>query len=214
MGRIVWSRNEDGSLRQALPLPDSPPAMFRMPHRTLIPSCRATLGTFSEKALGLLSLALLSACAATSSAAEVSETSAPARVRFMDYRQGTVFELVNEAHTDRVALYSEVRADTQTKVTSDEVMDALLEYLEDSGFRGQARSGVAPRTSDSYHWGGEIEAGGETVFLLVNNQTPQGERKMFIDCYMNHVSLWSNTFQLQRVDAGPGEVFKKPELRR
>ena len=188
--------------------------MFRMPHRTSIPSCLAALGLFAKRTLGLLSLALLSACATAPNAEEASETSAPARVRFMDYRQGTAFELVNDSHTDRVALYSEVRADTQTKVTSDEVMDALLEYLEDAGFRGQARSGVAPRTSDSYHLGGEIEAGGKTVFMLVGNQTPQGERKMFIECYMNHVSLWSNTFQLQRVDAGPGEVFKKPELRR
>jgi len=132
----------------------------------------------------------------------------------MDYRQGTVFELVNDAHTDRVALYSEIRADAQTKVTSDEVMDALLEYLEGAGFHGHAHAGVAPRTSDSFQWGGEIERAGKTVFMLVGDQTPGGERKMFIDCYMNHVNLWSNTFQLQRIDAGPGEVFKKPELRR
>ncbi len=188
--------------------------MFRMTHSTLSTSCRATLGPFAKRALGLLSLALLSACASTSSAAGVSGPAAPARVRFMDYRQGTVFELVNEAHTDRVSLYSETRANTQTKVTSDEVMEALLEYLDDAGFRGRTRAGVAPRTSDTYHWGGEIEAGGESVFMLVSDQSPPGERKMFIDCYMNHVTLWSNTFQLQRVDAGPGEVFKKPELRR
>ena len=185
--------------------------MFRMIKRTSRTSCRATQRPLGKRAQGLLSLALLSACAGAPSAPEAS---APARVRFMDYRQGTVFELVNEAHTDRVTLYSEARTDTQTKVTNDEVMGALLEYLDDSGFRSHARTGAAPRTSDSFHWGGEVETGGRTVFMLVSDQTPVGERKMFIDCYMNHVNLWSNTFQLQRVDAGPGEVFKKPELRR
>ena len=63
-------------------------------------------------------------------------------------------------------------------------------------------------------WGGEIEEDGVTMHMIVSDQTPPEERRMFIDCYMNHVTLWSNTFQLQRVDAGPGEVFKKPELRR
>jgi hypothetical protein len=132
----------------------------------------------------------------------------------MDYRKGMAFELVNEAHTDRVSLYSEARANAQTKVTSNEVMKALLEYLDDTGFRKEARSGAAPRTSDSYYWGGEIEAGGEIVSMLVNNNSPAGVRKMFNECYLNHITLWSNTFQLQRVDAGPDEVFKKPELRR
>jgi len=132
----------------------------------------------------------------------------------MDYRQGTVFELVNEAHTDRVALYSELRANTETKVTSDEVMDALLDYLEDAGFRGKARVGVAPRSSDTLNWGGEIEEDGVSMYMVVGDATDPEDRKMFVDCYMNHVTLWSSTFQLQRVDAGPGEVFKKPELRR
>jgi len=170
-----------------------------------------TTAILAKRAVGLLCLALLSACTGPPDAPEVI---APARVRFMDYREGTVFELVNEAHTDRVSLYSEVRSDTQTKVTSDEVMEALLEYLKDAGFSAQARLGTAPRTSDSYFWGGEIEEDGVTMHMIVSDQTPPEERRMFIDCYMNHVTLWSNTFQLQRVDAGPGEVFKKPELRR
>ena len=188
--------------------------MFRMTHRTSSSSRRATLRPLAVRTLGLLSLALFSACASTPTATVESASSVSARVRFMDYRQGTAFELVNEAHTDRGELYSEVRSNTQTKVTSDEVMDALLEYLDGAGFHGHARAGVAPRASDSFHWGGEIERAGETVYMLVSDKTPGGEREMFIDCYMNHVNLWSNTFQLQRVDAGPGEVFKKPELRR
>jgi len=131
-------------------------------------------------------------------------------VIFMDYRQGTSFELVNEAHTDRVVLYSEIRENPTTKVASNEVMTALLEYLDSSGFNERAHSGVAPRSSSVFQWGGEIETSSGTISMLVNDKTPVEQRKMFVDCYMNHVQLWSNIFQLQRVDAAAGDVFKKP----
>ena len=180
--------------------------MFRMSQHNPVASPRRV-----PLRLALLALALLPSCQGPPEAPEVSS---PARVRFMDYRQGTVFELVNEAHTDRVALYSELRSNTETKVTSDEVMDALIDYLEDAGFRGKARVGVAPRSSDTLSWGGEVEEDGVTMYMVVGDTTDPEDRKMFVDCYMNHVTLWSNTFQLQRVDAGPGEVFKKPELLR
>lgn len=180
--------------------------MFRMSQQNPVASPRRV-----PLRLALLTLALLPSCQGPVDAPEVS---GPARVRFMDYRQGTVFELVNEAHTDRVALYSELRTNTETKVTSDEVMDALLDYLRDAGFREKARVGVAPRSSDTLSWGGEIEEDGVSMYMIVGDATATKDRQMFVDCYMNHVTLWSNTFQLQRVDAGPGEVFKKPEQRR
>jgi len=188
--------------------------MFRITLRTSRASSRTTPRSQTRRALGLLSLALLSGCAGSPSAPEASLSATPARVRFMDYRQGTAFELVNEAHTDRVEFYSKVRSDTMTKVANDEVMGALLEYIQTSGFHRHARSGVAPRQSSSYRWGGEVETKSGTVFMLVNDQTPKGKRQAFLDCYMNHVNLWSNVFQLQRVDTDPGEVFKKPETRR
>ena len=50
--------------------------------------------------------------------------------------------------------------------------------------------------------------------MVVGDHTPSDQRKMFLDCYMNHVNLWSNIFQLQRVDTDPKELFKKPGLRR
>ena len=184
--------------------------MFRMNQHNQFTSSRTTPLRRAQRAVVLFSLALLTGCQGTTVSPEAS---APSRVRFMDYRQGTVFELVNEAHTDRVELYSELRANTETKVTSDEVMDALLEYLQDAGFHGKTRAGSAPRSSDTYLWGGEIERDGVTKYMIVGDQTSAADRQLFIDCYMNHVTLWSNTFQLQRVDAGPGDVFKKPELR-
>ena len=164
--------------------------------------------------LALTSLGLLSACATPSGGSASADSSTPARVTFRDYREGTKFELVNEAHTDRVELYSKVSADPSTKVASNEVMSALLEFLKDSGFESQARSGAAPRTSSAWQYGGEIETTAGTVFLTVNDSTSADQRRMFLDCYMNHVQLWSNIFQLQRVDAGPGEVFKKPGTKR
>jgi hypothetical protein len=153
--------------------------------------------------LALTSLGLLSACATPSGGSASADSSTPARVTFRDYQEGTKFELVNEAHTD-----------PSTKVANNEVISALLDYLSDSGFESQARSGAAPRTSSAWQYSGEIETTAGTVFLAVNSSTPADQRKMFLDCYMNHVQLWSNVFQLQRVDAGPGEVFKKPGTKR
>ena len=194
--------------------------MFRTATRTPRASSRTTPLLRTTRALGLLSLALLGACASAPNAPEAdvpatpTTPATPARVCFMDYREGRVFQLVNEAHTDRVALYSEMRSDTSTKVTNNEVMYALLAYLESSGFHRHTRSGFAPRTSSSFRWGAEVETGGGTVYMVVGDQTPIDQRKMFLDCYMNHVNLWSDVFQLQRVDATPGEVFKKPGLPR
>ena len=164
--------------------------------------------------LALTSLGLLGACASPNSTSVLEDSVAPARVTFRDYRQGTSFVLVNDAHTDRVELYSKISAEPSTKVASNEVMTALLDFLESSGFEEQARPGVAPRSSTAWRWSGEIETSGRSVFFAVNDKTPTAEKKMFLDCYMNHVQLWSNIFQLQRVEGGRDEVFKKPELGR
>ena len=183
--------------------------MFRTTKSTP-PASRTTPRQRLQQAFGLLALAsLLGSCAGTPTAPQTSVTATPARVRFMDYREGMAFELVNESHTDRVELYSSLRSDSTIKVTKDEVMGALLEFLESKGFQKHARSGFAPRTSGTFRWGGEIETGGRTVFMVVGDQTPGNERNMFLDCYMNHVKLWSNVFQLQRVDTAPGVLFKE-----
>lgn len=177
----------------------------------MLPLARALLRAKSPLRpwLCLLALALSSACAATPNEAANALPTGPARVRFVDYRQGNAFELVNDSHTDRVKLYSEMRADSSIKVASDEVMSALLEFLQDSGFHRYARSGVAPRTSSTQRWAGEVEVDGATVFVIVDDLTPATQRKVFLNCYMNHVTLWSNIFQLQRVNAGAAEMFKK-----
>ena len=164
--------------------------------------------------LALTSLGLFGACASPNHASALEDIATPARVTFRDYRQGTSFVLVNEAHTDRVELYSKISADPSTKVASNEVMNALLEFLKTSGFEEQARPGVAPRSSSAWQRSGEIETSGHSVFFVVNDKTPSAEKKMFLDCYLNHVQLWSSIFQLQRVEGGPDDVFKKPELGR
>ena len=94
--------------------------------------------------LALTSLGLFGACASPNSSSALQDMSTPARVTFRDYRQGTSFVLVNDAHTDRVELYSKISAEPSTKVASNEVMDALLDFLKTTGFEGQARPGVLP----------------------------------------------------------------------
>jgi hypothetical protein len=95
-------------------------------------------------ALACLALALAPLAACASAPAEAR----PQRVAFVDYRNGTHLELVNETHTGRVEQYSEVRADASRKVQTDEVMQGLVEVLRERGFDRQARPGPAPRASD------------------------------------------------------------------
>lgn len=163
--------------------------------------------------------ALLFSCAAPtgSSGRETSdrhslEEGVPARVTFIEYRGPLRMNLVNEAHTDPVRLYSEKRATANTKVLSNEVMEAMLEHFEAQGFQRYAQSGFAPaRPAQGDLQGIEVETGGETVFLVNGAATSAPARDAFRECRTAFLQIQQLTKQAQVVNQGDvREIFRTP----
>ncbi len=168
------------------------------------------------RALPLMFLALfLCGCAAsgTSGKERLSlEEGVPTRVSFVDYRNGVRMTLVNEAHTDPVELYSELRTNANTKVISNEVMARMVKYFGEEGFNAHALRGYAPAAAR----GGElqsieVESPGETLFLA----TVGGESaaaNAFRECRTAFLQIQEMTMQAQAIKNEGGDVmFKQPE---
>ncbi len=120
--------------------------------------------------------------------------------------------LVNEAHTDPIELYSEIRTDASTKVTSNEVMVAMLEHFDEQGFNDYARQGFAPITSA----GGavqsfEVEGPQGTIFLVNGPEVREPGRKAFRKCLKAFLEIQEMTLQAQAVEYTDGaDIFNNP----
>lgn len=155
----------------------------------------------------VLPLLFCAACAAPRGATRPTSTRAEgsglaARVAFHDLRSGARFALASESHTDRVELYSRPSNDLSTKVTSDEVMEELLAFLENETDLGRyAVPGPAPEDT---RWTQtvEVETPEGTWHVALARSTPPDERRAFQEAYLNFIALWNNIYQGQAV---PGE---------
>lgn len=159
----------------------------------------------------LLLLCVTIACAgpSTSSAAPLE---GPARVTFRDYRSAQHLALVDAGHTDRVALYSDKRNDAALKVASDDIMSALVEFIESSDFAQYARPGAAPGGGNEWAQSIEVSAGGTTRHILARKNIQAGHAATFREVRDAFLATYNNIFQLQAIDAEPGDqVFKRPE---
>jgi hypothetical protein len=136
----------------------------------------------------------------------------PQRVAFLDYRNGTHLELVNETHTGRVEQYSTVRGDASRKVQTDEVMQGLVEVLRKRGFDSLARPGPAPRASDGQGvMALEIADGERVEHVLGWRGMPADERAELLALTQNFVDLYNETYGLQAVDVKQGDTpFENP----
>jgi len=97
------------------------------------------------------------------------QAGAPGRVTLVDYRTSNRLTLVNEAHTDPSELYSEKRASASTKVTSNEVFEAMLGHFGEKGFWRASSPGYAPIS------------GGESMRKAIEVETPEGVRYLALD---------------------------------
>ncbi len=135
------------------------------------------------------------------------------RAVLFDYRNGQRFELLDEAQHSRIDQYSQVRANANTKIQTVEVMEALAEFLRDSGFDEFARSGPLPAQSVSgVAWALELTEGSKTRHVIgypagidaAGLQRVRNLRMAFLETY-------NNTYSLQAVEVKPGETpFKAP----
>ena len=163
----------------------------------------------------LLILALAGACVSPPGGAggdaggQLSATSAsPARVSLIQYTKTERLNLVNEAHTDPVEYYSQKRPSASTKITSNEVLTAMLDYFNDLGFAEHAVEGYAPR----------VGAAGEVLSIEVETQSgvrhlmyAQGQSqpalRTFVDCQRAWLEIYNLTQQAQVVSNSGGDLY-------
>jgi hypothetical protein len=162
----------------------------------------------------LLAAAGLLACACASSTK--SEASGePQRIRLVTYTNPREFELVNTSHTGRVEQYSTKleRSKANRKVQSDEVMSALIEWMDDNGFQRLSRPGHAPSAAvQGVTWALEIERAKGTAHVLLTTSMPPADVKDCVQLKNGFLELFNSTYGLQAVETKPGEVpFKTPD---
>lgn len=160
----------------------------------------------------LTCLLLAAACSAPEAGGRPEITGLPQRVAYLDYRNGLVFELVNESHTDRVEQYSALRQDASRKVQSDEVVSGLIEALRAQGFRRMARSGAAPRgASAPAMMAVEIDDGGGVEHVLGLKGMPADDRRTVLALGQSVLEIYNATYSLQAVEVREGESpFENP----
>ncbi|MFT7668426.1 MAG: hypothetical protein ACI8X5_001118 [Planctomycetota bacterium] len=160
----------------------------------------------------LFSCVLLAACVApdSGSGADGSEKpGSPGRVTFIDYSDFVRLNLVNVAHSDPVEFYSEIRTSASTKITYDEVFEAMLDYFENEGFNDFASQGFAPRSaSQGAMQALEVETEAGTSFLVYGKQATEKERAAFRQCVMAWQEVFNRTQQAQAVSSSTsGSMF-------
>lgn len=178
------------------------------------------LRTLLSPALAPLALVLLglTGCSSTSGDGDGDggAKGEPLRVTYHSFNTGQELELVSEAHTTRLEQYSEVRADANRKVQTDEVMQALVKVLDDYGFYKYAQEGSFPAEgAGRYAWALQIERPDGAVHVLAHPGLSPEAVKDLQRYMIAFVDTYNATYGLQAVDVEPGEeVFKTPTSNR
>jgi hypothetical protein len=169
----------------------------------------------------MLICAGVGACASPSPGAGASsgrlsaEEATPARVTLMQYRDSMRLNLVNEAHTDPVEYYSDVRSDASTKITSNEYLRAMLDYFDEQGFSKYAQAGYAPRQGSPGELQAlEVETEDGVHFLLYDKHATKPALETFVQCVMAWQEVYNRTLQAQAMtNSGRDVRFEKPATR-
>lgn len=140
----------------------------------------------------------------------------PLRVAYHDLRSGQRLALVNEAHTDRVALYSELRGDAGTKVGTNEVVAALVEFLDERGFADLALEGAPPSTADpSWLWTLEVQDSSSSRFVAMPRGLTAQQKVPYQQVWAAFLDTYNATYGLQAVEPERGrEVFQAEPKKR
>ena len=170
-----------------------------------------------------IALFLAAGCAAPARDGLGATAGSPARVSLQDHRTGGRLTLVNDAHLERTgvaganaaerraAYYSTTRRDAATKVTTDEVMDALLDHFEQEGFGRAALAGAAQAGDAAVSQSLEVVVDGQARHMLGRRGMALEPARTFRTCRDAFVELYNQTYQLQSVETRPGEpIFQPP----
>ena len=162
----------------------------------------------------LMTCVFLGACVAPGSSDDRSigessmDDAEPGRVTFIDYSDFVRLNLVNVAHSDPVEFYSEVRTTASTKITYNEVFDAMLDYFDDHGFSKVAQPGYAPSTgSREILQVLEVQTENGTKFLPYGSGASEEQRRVFKDCVLAWQEVFNRTQQAQAVSNTSGSTL-------
>lgn len=138
-------------------------------------------------------------CATSQSAID---TDGPVEVSF--YQGGLrQFSIVNEAHSNRVELYSQKAASASTKVASNEVMDALLDRFATYDFFELSQNGSFGGIADGRAL--EILGPDGSVYFHVGKDSPPEHWEYFTSCRVAFIDVYNRIFAPQSVDNTQGE---------
>jgi len=139
----------------------------------------------------------------------------PLQLIFVEYKSGARMELVNESHTSKLEQYSQVRTDASRKVQSDEMISALVDYLEDNGFRKLAVPGDPPYlTGGQFYWTLQLVEPDGQAYVAEGRTTSPADKQRLRVFSQAFLSTYNYTQGWQAVEVKPGELpFKGPNIR-
>lgn len=137
------------------------------------------------------------------SAAQAGDLDLPLRVTYRDARHK--LELVSNSHTDAAALYSQQRANADTKVQTDRAVQALLKEFSARGFDKFARDGRAPSNNSVPSF--EVETPEGVRSLQRTKAAPADAQKAFNECLYVFQLLYNETQGLQVISNQNGSAL-------
>ncbi|MCY2961576.1 MAG: hypothetical protein NTY35_15545 [Planctomycetota bacterium] len=166
--------------------------------------------------LVLAGLAALPGCSSggAQSDSAAHKTGKPIELRYRAIAKNLSFGIVNESHTDRTELYSSRQPIDQatTKVSPDEVVDAIVEYFRDQGFFAIAQSGGAPKTPPpGTSQMLEVDLPEGPYHAVLRPGVTADYAKTFQTCAKALLDVYNSTMQLQAVDSAPAWGGNAPQ---
>lgn len=141
------------------------------------------------------------------------------RVRWRIYSSGQDLALASQGAQDRTETYSKAVAidAAGTKVAPDDVVAAMIEFLDENGPMFQP--GAAPAADGAYSQSIEVDEAGARRFIAVGKSSPLEDQKRFQECWKGFAAVYNQTYQLQTVEEAPdwqrqNDVLKAQKARR
>ena len=213
--RIGMERVVASTVASTDDVPDDVSAVPAPSSETAFDSRRPRLRARIAVAAPLLAIVVLlgtipAGCSSSGSASASTDADAkpaqPTEIRYRAVTANTSFGLVNEAHTPRTELYSSrlpIDAAT-TKVSPDEVVDAIVDYFREQGFFELAQPGPMPSPAPqgvSQMLG--VTTGAGSVHMALRPGASTAHARCFQTCAKALLDIYNNTVQLQAVDRPP-----------
>lgn len=156
----------------------------------------------------LLALTLLLGATACSSGGTKTEATAhgPVELRYRALAKNLSFGIVNATHTDRTDLYSKRQPIDQatTKVSPDEVVDAIVDYFREQGFFDIAVAGKSPVTPpQGVSQILEVVLPNGAYHAVLRPGVSAEHATSFQTCAKALLDVYNNTLQLQAVEEAP-----------